>query len=99
MNNEQLSTGNGAKKVPIRQCMGCRSRFPKGELIRVVRSPDSGISIDTKGKSCGRGVYLCRNTNCFKRVRKSRALERSLKSAVPDRIFEEIEGLMADNAT
>jgi hypothetical protein len=74
--------------------MGCRSRFAKGELIRVVRSPGGSVSIDTKGKAMGRGVYLCRDANCFKRVRKSRALERLLKSPVPDEVFMEIEGLI-----
>ena len=85
--------------TPVRQCMGCRNRFPKAELIRVVRSPDGAVSLDTKGKAQGRGVYLCRDEKCYKRVRKSRALERMLKSQVSEDIFAEIEGAIADNAT
>ena len=47
------------KKLPQRQCVGCRERKEKRELIRVVRSPEGGISLDFKGKKPGRGAYLC----------------------------------------
>jgi hypothetical protein len=87
------------KKDPVRQCMGCRSRFAKKELLRIVRMPDGAVTLDRSGKANGRGVYICREAACFKKVRKSRALERSLQSAVPDEVFTEIEGLMAENAT
>ena len=79
--------------------MGCRNRFPKAELIRVVRSPEGAVSLDARGKAQGRGVYLCRDAKCYKRVRKSRALERMLKSAVPDCIFYEIEKTWVNYAT
>ena len=45
------------KKLPQRQCVGCRERKEKRELIRVVRSPEGGISLDFKGKKPGRGAY------------------------------------------
>jgi hypothetical protein len=86
------------KKVPIRQCMGCRNRFPKNDLLRVVRSPEGAVILDGTGKSRGRGVYICREATCFKRVRKSRALERSLQSPVSDEIFSDIEKLLETNA-
>ena len=63
------------KKLPQRQCVGCRERKEKRELIRVVRSPEGGISLDFKGKKPGRGAYLCPDLECLKRARKSRALE------------------------
>ena len=44
------------KKIPMRQCLGCREMKPKRELIRVVRSPEGEISLDFKGKAPGRGV-------------------------------------------
>ena len=66
------------KKLPQRQCVGCRERKEKRELIRVVRSPEGGISLDFKGKKPGRGAYLCPDLECLKRARKSRALERAL---------------------
>ncbi len=77
------------RKIPMRQCLGCRTMFPKKDLIRVVRSPDgSSITLDFKGKAQGRGAYLCRNPECLKRARKSRALERAFAAAISDEIYD-----------
>ena len=54
------------KKIPMRQCLGCREMFPKRELIRVVRSPEGELSLDFKGKAPGRGAYLCGKPECLK---------------------------------
>ena len=82
------------KKEPIRQCMGCRERFTKKDLLRVVRTPDGTVVLDTVGKANGRGVYLCKGAECFKKIRKSRALERLLQKPVPEEIFAQIEELI-----
>lgn len=83
------------KKIPLRQCLGCREMKPKRELIRVVRSPEGMISLDFRGKANGRGAYLCPDPECLKKAMKSRALERAFGSAVPaeiyDRLREEME--------
>ena len=71
------------KTVPLRQCIGCREQKPKTELIRVVRSPEGELSIDLRGKSPGRGAYLCRSGEGLKRAVKSRALEGALAVPVP----------------
>ena len=84
---------------PVRQCMGCRSHLSKRDLLRVVRPPEGAVSLDAAGKAPGRGVYLCRNAACFKRVRKSRALERSLKSPVPEEVFAAIEALLTGDGS
>lgn len=77
------------RKIPMRQCVGCRTMFPKKELIRVVRAPDgSSITLDFKGKAPGRGAYLCRNAECLKRARKSRALERTFACEIADEIYD-----------
>ena len=75
------------KTVPLRQCIGCREQKPKTELIRVVRSPAGELSIDRRGKSPGRGAYLCHSGECLKRAVKSRALERALSVPVPDDVW------------
>jgi hypothetical protein len=79
------------KKEPVRQCMGCRNRFTKKELLRIVRPPQGDVFLDKTGKAHGRGVYICLDAACFKRVRKSRALERSLQSQIPESVFADIE--------
>ena len=76
------------KKIPVRQCLGCREMKPKRELIRVVRSPEGDIAPDAGGKLPGRGAYLCPSAECIKKARKSRALERALDASVPPEIYD-----------
>ena len=73
------------KKIPMRQCLGCREMKPKGELIRVVRSPEGEISLDFKGKKPGRGAYVCPNQQCLARAKKARGLERAFPPPLPPR--------------
>lgn len=76
------------KKVPLRQCVGCREMKPKGELIRVVRSPEGEISIDDAGRKPGRGAYVCRSSDCLRRAQKSRALERAFSQKISDEVYD-----------
>ena len=78
------------KKIPLRQCLGCREMKPKRELIRVVRSPEGTVSLDFKGKSPGRGAYVCPNGECLKKAVKSKALERALETAIPEDIYNSL---------
>lgn len=84
------------KKIPMRQCLGCRTMFPKRELIRVVRSPEGRLSLDFKGKAPGRGAYLCPNPDCLKKARKSRAIERAFSVSVPEEVYEALEARMEE---
>ena len=84
------------RKIPTRQCLGCRTMFPKRELIRVVRSPEGGLSLDFKGKAPGRGAYLCPNPDCLKKARKSRAIERAFSVSVPEEVYEALEARMEE---
>lgn len=84
------------KKIPLRQCLGCREMKPKKELIRVVRSPEGEISLDFKGKKPGRGAYLCPDPECLKRIRKSRALERAFSAQMPDGVYDALEAQMKE---
>ena len=81
------------RKVPVRQCMGCREHLPKNQLVRVVRAPDGGVTLDRTGKAPGRGAYLCGRAECLKRVRKSRALDRTLGAPLPDEIFDKLAAM------
>ena len=78
------------KKIPMRQCMGCRERKPKKELVRVVRSPEGEISLDFRGKAPGRGAYVCPQAECLRRAIKSRALERGLDCQIPQEIYDQL---------
>ena len=79
------------KKIPMRQCLGCREMKPKKELIRVVRSPEGNISLDFKGKASGRGAYVCPEPQCLKKAIKAKALERAFSTQIPPEIYESLE--------
>ena len=78
------------KKIPQRQCMGCRERKAKRELIRIVRGTDGNVSLDFGGKMNGRGAYICPNPECLKKVQKSKALDRSLEVTIPAEVYERL---------
>ena len=78
------------KKIPMRQCLGCREMKPKRELIRVVRSPEGEISLDFRGKANGRGAYLCPREDCLKKAVRAKALERALETAVPESVYDRL---------
>ena len=82
------------KKIPMRQCLGCREMKPKKELIRVVRSPEGEISLDFKGTASGRGAYVCPDPRCLKKAIKARALERAFSAQIPPEIYERLESQM-----
>jgi len=83
------------KKIPMRQCTGCREMKPKRDLIRVVRSPQGEISLDFKGKAPGRGAYVCPQDECLKKALKTKALDRALETEIPEeitaRLIQEME--------
>ena len=79
------------KKIPQRQCMGCRERKAKRELIRVVRGPEGTVSLDFSGKAPGRGAYLCPNAECLKKAIRFKALDRSLETQIPQQVYERLE--------
>ena len=85
------------KKIPQRQCMGCRERREKRQLIRVVRSPEGTVSLDFSGKKNGRGAYLCPDPLCLKKAIKSKALDRSLETTIPQEVLDQLEKEMEAN--
>lgn len=78
------------KKIPMRQCLGCREMKPKKELIRVVRSPEGDISLDFKGKAPGRGAYICPNAQCLKKAVRARALEKAFSAQIHEEVYEKL---------
>ena len=79
------------KKIPQRQCMGCRERKNKADMLRIVRSPQGVVSLDPKGKAPGRGTYICPDPACLKKAQKSRALQRALETEIPEEVFARLE--------
>lgn len=84
------------KKIPLRKCSGCGEMKPKAELIRVVRSPEGELSLDTTGRKAGRGAYLCHSIDCLRIARKAKRLERSFATAIPSAIYDRLEEEMME---
>lgn len=82
------------KKIPMRQCMGCRERRAKKEMIRVVRTTEGAVQLDFSGKLNGRGAYLCPNPDCLKKAIRSKALDRSLEVTIPQEVYDRLTAEM-----
>jgi len=80
-----------AKKIPLRQCVGCGEMKGKKEMMRVLRTEDGSICLDTTGKKNGRGAYVCKSASCLSRARKNKGLERSFKMSIPESVYDTLE--------
>lgn len=78
------------KKIPMRQCVGCGEMKSKKELLRIIKTAEEEILLDTTGKKNGRGAYICPDGACLARAIKTRGLERSLKTAIPKEVIENL---------
>ncbi len=80
-----------AKKVSLRQCVGCGEMKDKKEMMRVLRSAEGPIFLDMTGRKNGRGAYLCKRKECLAKAGKNKGLERAFKQRIPDEIYEALE--------
>ena len=74
------------RKIPQRQCVGCRTMKDKKELVRVVKTPENEIVLDVTGKKSGRGAYVCRQESCLTRAIKQKQLERQLEVRMTEEV-------------
>ena len=82
------------RKIPMRVCIGCQQKMAKKELIRVVRTPDGEVVLDSTGKKTGRGAYLCRKQDCFKKAIKGKRLEKNLQMPVDEGLLNDLAVLL-----
>lgn len=80
-----------AKKVPLRQCIGCGEMKGKKDMMRVLRTAEGDICLDITGKKNGRGAYLCMSGECLQKARKNKGLERSFKMNIPNEVYDSLE--------
>ncbi|MDD6492510.1 MAG: YlxR family protein [Firmicutes bacterium] len=80
-----------AKKIPMRQCVGCGEMKSKKEMMRVLKTPEDEIVLDVTGKKNGRGAYLCKEKECLTKARKNKGLERSFKMSIPNEVYDNLE--------
>ena len=80
-----------AKKIPLRQCVGCGQMKAKKEMMRVIKTAEDDIVLDVTGKKNGRGAYLCQEEECLKLAMKNKGLERSFKMSIDKSIYEKLQ--------
>lgn len=80
------------KKIPIRMCLSCRKRFPKKDLIRIVKNKENQIFVDKTFKAHGRGAYICKDIGCFENLKKTHKLNKNFKCEIPIDIYEKLKG-------
>lgn len=80
-----------AKKIPMRQCVGCGEMKSKKEMMRVLKSAEGPIVLDMTGRKNGRGAYLCMSKECLTKARKNKGLERAFKMTIPQDIYENLD--------
>jgi len=78
------------RKIPQRQCVGCRTMKDKKALVRIVKTPEGEICVDATRKP-GRGAYLCPDPECVRKARKSKALERAFETAIGEDIYAALQ--------
>lgn len=74
----------------MRKCVVTNERFPKKELLRIVRTPEGNVIYDKTGKANGRGVYLSKTKTVIKKAKEKNILSRHLNIEVKDEIFNEL---------
>lgn len=82
------------KKIPMRKCVVTNERFPKKELIRIVKNKENEIFVDSTGKKNGRGAYIVLKKNVIDKAKKTKILNKHLEIDVPENIYEELYSLL-----
>ena len=80
-----------AKKIPLRQCVGCGEMKGKRDMMRVLKTAENEICLDVTGKKNGRGAYVCKSRECLQKARKNKGLERSFKMSIPGEVYDTLE--------
>lgn len=84
-------SGTADKKIPMRMCLGCGTRQPKRELVRIVKTPEDGkILLDPTGRQNGRGCYVCRKQECMDLIIRKKKLSRSLDTDIDQGTIERL---------
>lgn len=84
------------RKIPMRKCVVTQERFPKKDLIRVIRTPEKTVEIDLTGKKNGHGAYISKNLETLALAKKNKALQRALEIEIPDEVYQELETIITN---
>ncbi len=79
-------------KANTRQCVVCRTRADKKDLVRLIKIDGDLVVIDKNGKSGGRGAYICNNEACITKAEQKGFLNRAFKCNIKNKenLFKEL---------
>ena len=78
-------------------CIACRQMKTKKELLRIVKSKDGEIAVDTTGKKNGRGAYICKDLNCLSKLKKQKLLNKAFKCNIEDEVYKTVEDCIIES--
>ena len=64
-----------------RMCIACRKRANKEELIKII-SQNGNAVIDNNKKENARGIYLCTDKECIKKLLKMKNISKVIKNNI-----------------
>lgn len=79
------------KKIPMRKCLASGESLPKKDLLRIVRTPEGEVKVDTTGKLNGKGAYLKKSLDALEIAKKKNLLSKALEVKVDEEVYKEIE--------
>lgn len=82
------------RKIPERTCVVTHEKFPKMELLRIIRTPEGNVEVDITGKKNGRGAYIKKDLDVLEKAKKTKALEKHLEVTIEDSVYEEIKKII-----
>lgn len=82
------------KKIPMRSCVVTKEKYPKMELVRIVRTPENEVVVDLTGKANGRGAYLKKDLTVIEKAQKTKILNKILEIEVKEEIYNELKKLV-----
>lgn len=82
------------KKIPMRTCVVTKEKYPKKELVRIVRTPENEVKVDTIGRTNGHGAYIKLDRDVIIKAQSTKVLDRTLKVIVPNEVYEELLGML-----
>lgn len=85
------------RKIPTRTCVVTHEKYPKRELLRIVRTPDGTVEVDVDGKKNGRGAYIKKDLTVLEMAKKTKVLEKHLEVTINDEVYDEIKKIIENN--
>ena len=85
------------RKIPLRMCSVTRERFPKNELLRIVRTPSDVVKVDLTGKLNGHGAYIKKDISVLEKAKKSKVLDKMLEITINEEVYLELENIINNN--